>query len=575
MGFYEIESLGRIFSEGAVVAEYKVSAIVQAYDLYRATTQRDFETDRCYYPPMYGSLLTAQGDPGVVSLPEYHYDQSGAYRWKGLDRPTGADPVTDPNCASYDGSLILSGLVRQVAGVNPGKKSFLAGYGKGVLEADQTTYGRRGEPGYWSIPMQARPSQIGGGGLVGGAFDVNAGSDLHPFGSYHNTLKRKKLRTYYGDEVPVPEGTFECFVKPEVDVGVWGRTLPDVVNWKGADPRPGTLVAPQLDGRLHILDWGTASGTSSGRVSKNELRIFTTKGRIFCHWRIKDALGVAKDLVLWKDIAWAAHTWHHVEANWTGATRLFTLGPSGKPVVTVKPGETMFFVDGNLAGRVTLPQDISRGGSFGNESNGMAFSNQDPWLILGGKNYNSTAGWSMGFGDFLGTIDNVFMHKWRLHDRSFLPKSRYLDGSVGELVQAGIDLGEPVGVYVKRLREVEAAAQANTQPLALGTIACTHVHAWHLHAAGHPEGKGHLSPAILLVSGGKQELLHAYDGCSGLALTKAGANVQLRAGDELYYVAGFERRADLPAMTSPILDDFTLTWFGPPKILSLVVDGLP
>ena len=79
---------------------------------------------------------------------------------------------------------------------------------------------------------------------------------------------------------------------------------------------------------------------------------------------------------------------------------------------------------------------------------------------------------------------------------------------------------------------------------------------------------------IMIVSGGKQEILHAYDGCSGLALLKAGANLQLRGGEELYYVAGFERRADLPAMTSPILDDFTLTYFGTPKFLYRVVDCL-
>ncbi|MBI3269155.1 MAG: hypothetical protein HYZ53_09035 [Planctomycetes bacterium] len=57
-------------------------------------------------------------------------------------------------------------------------------------------------------------------------------------------------------------------------------------------------------------------------------------------------------------------------------------------------------------------------------------------------------------------------------------------------------------------------------------------------------------------------------------MTQAGATVQLRAGDELNRAAGLKRRAELPVMTSPILDDFTRSWFGPPERLSLVGDTL-
>ncbi|MBI5366029.1 MAG: hypothetical protein HZA54_03250 [Planctomycetes bacterium] len=574
MGYYEIESLGRIYQDDAVIAEYKLTSVVKLCDIYRATTQKDFETDRYFNPPHYGALATASGQPAVISLPEYPYATTGRYRWRGADLATGIDPAGDTFCATYDGSLLLSGVIKQVAGVNQGRKSFLAGYARGTLEAEQTTYGRSGEPQYWGIPTAVTPSQIGGpGGATGATFNFNQGSDLHPFGSYHNTLKRNKLRTYYGDEVPVPEGTLEFFVKPEVDVGLWGRTVPDVINWRGGDPQGRYLVPPQLDGRMHLVDWGTTGNGAYGRVARNELRLFTTKGRIFGHWRLQPNAGAALDVLLWQDIAWPAHTWHHVEVSWTAAKQVPVPGPipGGPPATRTVPGEFMLFVDGNLAGTAALPQNISRGGMYGTEGRSSPFTNQDPWLIVGGKNYNSTAGWSMGFGDFLGTIDNFFMHKWRLHDRSFIPKSRYLDGSVGELVQGGIDQAEAVGVYVKRLREVEAVATAQGG-VTLGTISCTHVHSWHVHPAGHLQGKGHLSPAIMIVSGGRQEILHSYDACSGLPLTKSGANVRLRPGEEIYYVAGFERRSDLPALTSPILDDFTLSYAAAPQVLYRVPD---
>ncbi|MBI3272265.1 MAG: hypothetical protein HYZ53_24960 [Planctomycetes bacterium] len=590
MGYYEIESLGRVYREGKVYAEEKISTVVKVYDVFRATTQKDFETDRYYSHPYFGSLVTAGGYPAVVSTPEYPYVTGGGYRWKGTDRPIGQEAATDPYCATWDGALMLSGMVKAVGGSNPGKKSFMAGYAKRTIEADQTSYGRTGEPTY-SSPLTRVGDSIfygaaggggwwwgggGGGGVSLGAgeginwgrIDYNSGSDLHAMGLYMNARKRNRLRSYWGDEFPVPAGTLEFFVKPEVDVSLWGRTIPDVINHVAYSPGP-----VQLDGRLHLFDWGNVGSSGfSNLAAYNELRIFTSKGRVFAHWRLDDQ----KDYVLWQDVNWAAHTWHHVEVNWTNSATTTTTGPDGKPVTSKFPGEFMFFVDGNASnpGKLLLGKDIRRNGTNGNVSPAQQFGVNDSWMIIGGRSYNWPDGSSMGCVDFNGTIDNVFVHKWRLHDRSFIPKSRYLDNSLSELVDTGLDKGETVGVYMKRLVDIEKAAKS--EDVTLGTISCTHVHSWHIHAAtGHTEGKGHLSPGIMMVSGGNNQMIHAYDACSGLGLLKAGGSGQNQAvkkNDELYYVASFERRADLPALTSPILDDFTLTYFTSPKTIYRVIE---
>lgn len=565
MGYYEVESLGRVYREGRVIAEEKISTVIKLYDLFRVTTQREFETNRVYSHPTFGSLVSTDGYPSVVSMPEYCYAAgAGGYRWA----PGGVNPATDPYCSGYDGSLMLSGMVRAQGGFNPGKKSFMAGYARRTIEADQTTYGRTGEPTYSSERTSVQSSIIAadhplgaGEGTTWGTAHLdsvlppnsygsgNRGSDLHTFGLYLNAETRNHCRSYYGDEFPVPDGTLEFFVKPEVDIGWWGRSKSDVINYVGWQPGP-----IQWDGRLHMFDWGSVGSSGfTPLAAYNQLRVFTTRGRIFSHWRLDDG----NDYVLWQDAPWARNTWHHVEVSWASAA---TTGASAN---------FMFFVDGNASSPASmdLPKDIRRNGTNGNvQPTNTQYSIDDPWMIVGGRSYNWPDGTSMGCTDFLGTIDNMLLHKWRLHNQSFIPKSRYLDSSIAEYIQniPGVAGAQTVGIYMRRLVEVEAEA-AKLGEITLGTLSCTHMHAWHLHSDLHVEGKGHLSPSII-VDG---QVRYAYDSCAGLPL----GNLKVKAGQQVYYVAYFEKRNDLPAMQSAILNDFTLTYWDQPRYLYRVWDS--
>lgn len=173
----------------------------------------------------------------------------------------------------------------------------------------------------------------------------------------------------------------------------------------------------------------------------------------------------------------------------------------------------------------------------------------------------------MGCVDFLGTIDNLQLHKWRLHSNSFIPKSRYLDSSIAEYIQniPGNAGPQTVGIYLRRLVEIEQQAALRGE-ITLGTLSCTHMHAWHLHSDMHVEGKGHLSPSII-VDG---QVRYAYDSCAGLPL----GGLTVKAGQQVYYVAYFEKRNDLPAMQSAILNDFTVTYWDKPRVMYRIWDSV-
>ena len=574
MGQFEVESVGRVYRDGAVIAEEKISTVMKLYDAVRLTTQKDFETNRVYSHPAFGSLVSSFGCPATVTLPEYNMKLGGGYRWF----TGGVDPATDAFCASYDGGLMLSGMVRQIAGYNVGKKSFLAGYAKRTIESDQPTYGRAGEPTYSSERTKVQNSIIAadhglgaGEGTTWGVthFDTvlpvntygsgNRGSDLHSYGLYMNSQTRNRCRSYYGDEFPVPEGTLEFFCKPEVDIGWWGRSKSDVLNYVGWQPGP-----IQWDGRMHMFDWGSV-GTSgyTPLAAYNELRVFTTKGRIFAHWRIDDG----NDYVLWQDAPWARNTWHHIEVSWVPGAAPVPPGSPAPPGGAAK-ANFMFFVDGNSSNpsSVELPKDIRRNGTNGNVAPATQYTIDDPWMIIGGRSYNWPDGTSMGCVDFLGNIDNVMVHKWRTHNASFVPKSRYLDSSIAEYIQniPGLAGPQTVGIYLRRMKEIEDEATRLGQ-ITLGTLSCTHMHAWHLHSDLHVEGKGHLSPSII-VDG---QVRYAYDSCAGLPL----GGLTVRAGQQVHYVAYFEKRNDLPAMQSAILNDVTVTYWDKPKYIYRVWDS--
>jgi len=130
-GIFEIESIGRVYNAGKIMAEEKIETVVKVFDQVVYTTQEQFEKDRIWtVEDSKEGDLNAGGYPPVVSMPEYLYN-------------------TDPNptmthyrsasgdvtwCADYEGYMILNGPANVVAGTTPGPaKAGTAGYGGGSI----------------------------------------------------------------------------------------------------------------------------------------------------------------------------------------------------------------------------------------------------------------------------------------------------------------------------------------------------------------------------------------------------------------------------------------------------------
>ena len=126
-GLFEIESIGRVYNAGKIMAEEKIETVVKVFDQVVYTTQEQLEKDRIWTveDSKEGDLL-AGGYPPVVSMPEYLYNtktnpihyrsQTGDVTW----------------CADYEGYMILNGPVNIVSGITPGPAANGAGgYGTG------------------------------------------------------------------------------------------------------------------------------------------------------------------------------------------------------------------------------------------------------------------------------------------------------------------------------------------------------------------------------------------------------------------------------------------------------------
>ncbi|MBI5369237.1 MAG: hypothetical protein HZA54_19530, partial [Planctomycetes bacterium] len=216
MGWYEIESLGRVAVGGRAVAGATLRATVKLFDVWRATSQRDFETDRVWSDSRFGDLRGPDGIPAVVSLPEYPCETGRlGYRGAGA-RSSAARPGDAAWAAEYDGALLLSGICRTQVIDRPDAATFVAGFGRGRVEADcgrgldlpapperalaALAAAGGGLAGALAGPAEARAGAAQVLRSVGGPAAFRDGSDLDAFGLRLDG--RGRVKSYPADAWP-------------------------------------------------------------------------------------------------------------------------------------------------------------------------------------------------------------------------------------------------------------------------------------------------------------------------------------------------------------------------------------
>ncbi len=571
MGYYEITAIGRVVESGRTVAEHEVQTTCRLFDVIRATTQRDFEQDREWHDARFGALVSDEGLPAVVSGPEYPYASMGGYRSYGLKLPGVASSAAgraprwvwgrkwDANlgaqaewswAAEWDGHLQLSGVVRVKAATwPPERSSLLVGFNQGHLRPDLSPTDDVPkvflEPtGAWRDirPARVLPSVSSRVALPGRAFAD--GSDLHPFGLIVDSHERNRVKALPANNLPVARGSIEFLFKPAMSLD----RLP-----------PGV--------EMTLAHW-----SNGGSFNFAEMRIFAARGRVGVEWRFAgDGLPVPTERRMLAAAAeWTAHTWHHVEVDWDEDwTRLFVDGveAEGEPVAT--PAVVPVFDSFRL-----LP----------------------PWFLLGARKWIEWAApqelpAEVMIGDLgrnlesvrerlirrmetrveaVGTFDNLCVHPYPQHAKSFIPRSRYHDGSYRAYTASGTGPNGGtvlVGVYKKRLTAIGEAA--SREPVVLGTVSCTHYHPYHEHVEGHGGGAGafgHITPGLTVEGDGRYLYYHAYDGGAGIPI-----GVPVRDGRTVSFLAEFEVADRLPVVETPILCDFTVTYMKRPVFLTWVL----
>lgn len=544
MGYYEIEALGRVAQGGRTLAHATVVSVVKLFDVFRATSQRDFETDRVWSDRRFGDLRGPDGIPAVTSIPEYPY-ATGRTGY----RSTAGDAAW---AAEYDGSLLLSGVARTPVVNEADRTTFVAGFGRGRVEAD---LGRGTDrPDGPRAPLEAGPgapaeARVSDRQVVqgrGGARAFTDGSDLDPFGLRLDG--RGRLKSYPPDAWPTGAGTLELLVKP------------------AADQRPGGAAAAAGGTgrrRMPLVSW-----SNGGSYNFVRFDLFTEAGRLFAVWSAAgDGSPYPTEAIrLFADLDWAAHTWHHVEVGWdSDGTWLFVDGqvapgsPARAPVICPCPPDLTltapWFVVG---GTVDLEWNarVAPAAALGGADQAQALDAAREHLVV---RRTLRAGGAA-------TIDNLVVHPMLRHRKSFLPPSRYQDPSYRAYTAAGNGPGgrrQPVGVYKRRLRALEDAAQAGD--VTLGTVSCTALVPDHEHASGHAGAAnafGHVTPGVELVAGGASTYLSEYAVTTGQAVGR-----RIAPGTEVAFLAEFEVPDRLPVMESPVLCDFTVTWSGRPAFL--------
>lgn len=305
MGYFEITSLGMVLAEdGSIHGLSKIQSVSRIFNIYRDTTQSDFETDRKAYMNYQGRHL------GIISLPEF---SNARQEFLGADGEKELRPIN--HMCNFDGQLVINGLIRKMVLTNDFLMGFIRnqqvssgtyiGSLKPILAPNNavTSTNYSGNP-----PREANAS--GDESLFNpgkSAAQFFNGNDLVPLGLIVDTNRARYLR-FSGQNMPLEKGTVELWVKPHSDNSsgdeyyfYWGTggNNPVLAIWRTSD-FSGTSV------KAHF-----ALGWSRGAVSKswgNNNTSFSAAygGRGAAFGPMSNGVTISKD------VDWKAGEWHHV-----------------------------------------------------------------------------------------------------------------------------------------------------------------------------------------------------------------------------------------------------------------------
>jgi hypothetical protein len=489
MGFFEIETLGRVSSGNAPVAQERIETIVKVFDAVRYTTQEQFEKDRVWIgdSSAEGDLL-ANGYPPVVSQPEYPYN----------------NPKTSPTlyrsatgdvgwAADWDGNLILNGPQKISSGVSPanynngtssmcrkplpgnpancaaglvdvpnsGKDcavSMVVGFNRATLKPNQSHANLLTNPLSHHAPRASHPEYPASGPDPEGVFKFNqpvnsvlmdddyvAGYSAGPKRAFQinpaGALNTETTGFFEGGTDLQPFGLYVNYLKRHRYHTMWGDEMPtgsytveflykpEIDHWEWAKGLPETAAAATYNAgpasRCHL--WGVGAATHGMNY---EQWIFVQGSRVFL-----DMSYAGENYVMYCDHSWKAHTWHHIEISVVPAHD-FTKADGS--VVTVPPN-AMLFVDGvpaaGVLGAGTEISDVVGEDVYPVKAMALPAPFVAPWptndvfaaprMTLLSKLQAYSAIFGMCRPGTIGTMDNLVVHHWRSHDRPFTPRNRF------------------------------------------------------------------------------------------------------------------------------------------------------
>lgn len=535
MGYFEIESIGRVLGSttpgqpAPLLAERKLSCLVKVADVYRHSTQKEFQVN------------TVGGGSGTTTTYTLY--------------PENLDDIGPDNAAEYDGYIIpatedknagLAGAAFRatytsdfgadaagpaehgVSLLNPSSTGSPGGPGNGASELFNDgvfIHETRRYPGYSNVTQYGTPS----------------------FGSEDDYVRNKRA----DQKIRMDQGTLDFWVKPTWAASEFPQMMQATVN------NPQAIGSRTLfsagDGKLGVA-YGNYLGPKDQTTSDNRVAVFarygTTGPFIFgLHaTRIADCYGWAGTNVAGpypnNDLL---YYWGHYHTNWY---RMPNTGAFSDPTNWGFPGiwhhiryiwtggtTSWLFVDGKPAG-----DDPLIGGRA--ES---AFVNA-AWSLFPGTNRFrevSTNGYPCS-GDC--TIDDLKIYKNALPQSSFVPPHRYKDKAtfsarIGPSATGGLDPADKTMDYAGRIASV---AWTIHYPYFKGTSGSTE---WTLSTVGPtPQSQ----PLVVTVKPGLRPELEGRG-----ARPKDPLN--FAAGDELQYKVIIHNESTSYRMAAPILDDVTVT----------------
>jgi len=421
-GIFEIESIGRVYNAGKIMAEEKIETVVKVFDQVVYTTQEQLEKDRIWTveDSKEGDLL-AGGYPPVVSMPEYLYNASSNpvhYRSQTGD-------VTW--CADYEGYMILNGPANVQAGITPGPaKTGTGSYGTGnPAEAcwgpDPTTTKIKGTP---APPAGLKPCAVS---FVAG-FNL---ASLYPSQSHRNkdhdpsqsgTQTPRHPEYSYGSPHCFADGSYmsaspaisftqdtnytSAYYSPKEpyqikptspganfwDMGCDLQNFGVYINqtrrnrfhtyWADEVPAPNCTLEMTVKPENDVWHWAEGSKSHMYAGYMGSYQVFACKRQFLFDW----GTGGTKNMnytirgyaelsrvylemyhhatstfyVMWHDNFWKPHTWHHVEFSWVCQSQI--LAADGVTLITVPPN-AMLWVDGQTNASGTASMDEQPGGA--------------------------------------------------------------------------------------------------------------------------------------------------------------------------------------------------------------------